>query len=393
MTIFASQTNVISTLNSTSLDSSDALANGESFTGTWEDVSMYGDVVVSIATDQDGTYTIQFSPDGTNQDSTLTRYHRVNEINVPHRFTITRRYVRVVFTNNSGNSQTYFRMQTSFGNRHPLNVPNDGTLAPDYDATCVRPSDYRYEVAQSLRQGHRTFNKFGYNPDLAASTTETIWAYGGNYVVPTTAETLGIVSSDVADDGDPAGTGARNVYIFGIDENRKYQVEQVTLNGTTEVTTTNQWLGVNRVSVGSAGTALGNVGNITIDGTSTGNIFGYLPAGEGTTQQCIYHVQLQAKGLVDWMWININKISGGGSPRVTVKGWVYSPVSNGKYEVFRMTIDTGVENTVELTPAHPFVLNAGDVFYLEANSNTANTVANARFSLIEIVDSNYTDQT
>ena len=96
---------------------------------------------------------IQFSPDGINQDSTLTRYYRTNQINVPHRFTMTRRYCRIVVTNNSGTDQTYLRLQTAFsGGRHPLNVPLDGTVAQDYDATVVRPTDYHYEVAEGLRQ-------------------------------------------------------------------------------------------------------------------------------------------------------------------------------------------------------------------------------------------------
>ena len=131
--------------------STTALADGAVFTGEWEDVSLFNDVIVSVATDQNGTYQIQFSPNGVHPDSTLTRYYNTSQINVPHRFTVTRKFCRVVFTNDSGSDQTYMRLQTSYGNRHPLNVPVDGTVAQDYDAVVTRPTDYHYEVAEGLR--------------------------------------------------------------------------------------------------------------------------------------------------------------------------------------------------------------------------------------------------
>ena len=53
--------------------STTALANGGVFAGEWEDVSLFNDVIVSVSTDQNGSYQIQFSPDGDSQDSTLTR--------------------------------------------------------------------------------------------------------------------------------------------------------------------------------------------------------------------------------------------------------------------------------------------------------------------------------
>lgn len=377
--------NVTSTPNS----STTPLASSATFTGSWEDVSDFSDVVVALASDQPCTYTIQFSPDGTNQDSTLTRYHKSGEINAPHRFTITRKFVRITVTNTGSSAQTYMRLQTTFGHRHPLNVPLDGTVAQDYDATCTRPTNFAYEAALSKRQGTRTFSKFGYNTDVDTGGTETIWASGGSYTVPTTAETLNISSGNTADDGDPAGTGAHNVYIYGIDENRKYQTETVTLNGTGTVTTTGSWLGINRMVVGSAGTGLTNAGTITAVGSSSSAVFATIPAGESVTQQCIYHTQLQSQVLADWLLINCLKVGVGSTPVVTVKGWIYSPVSNCRYEVFRLLLDTAVENTVEIRPTQPFVFNPGDVFYLTASTTVDNTSIAARFSLIEFQNNIY----
>ena len=364
------------------------LANGESFTGAWEDAELFHDVMVALSTDQDCTYSVQFSPDGINQDSTLTRYYRTNQINVPHRFTMTRRYCRIVVTNNSGTDQTYLRLQTAFsGGRHPLNVPLDGTVAQDYDATVVRPTDYHYEVAEGLRQGHRTFNKFGFNLDVDSGAAETIWAPGGLYTPPTTASTLTAVSSLAADTN--GSTGAHGVYIQGIDANRKYQEEVIFLSGVTPVVTTTTWLGINRASVFRAGSGQTNAGNITITATTGGATLAYLPAGGGVTQQCIYHVQLQSTALADWLWINVNKIAPGTAPIVTITGVVFNPTSNCNYEVYRLNLDTSVENTIALNPEQPFVLSPGDVFQLQASTNTNDTIVTARFSLIEIQQADY----
>ena len=128
--------NVVSAENS----STTPLGIAGVFTGTWVDVSAYPELMVAVTADADGSYAIQFSPDGTNIDSTLTRYYRTGQINAPHRFTVTRSYFRVVFTNGSV-AQTVFRLQTLLGVFGELNAPTDGTLRetltpPLYDQRC-----------------------------------------------------------------------------------------------------------------------------------------------------------------------------------------------------------------------------------------------------------------
>lgn len=358
------------------------LTNGSTFTGDWEDVSAYGSVVVAVKTDQNGTFTVQFSPDGTNADSTLTRYYRTAQIEAPHRFTVTRRYFRVTFTNDSGSDQTYFRLQSVVGEKTELNAPTDSTLAQDFDAIVVRPTDFDHEVALGRRQGAFTTVKFGYNPDVDVGT-ETVWAVGGTFTPLSSASTLTVVSSDTADDGDPAGTGAQTLLVTGVDASRNIATEIVTMNGTTNVVTSGTWLGVNRVVVLAAGSSQANVGNITITATTGGTNQAYIPAGEGVTQQCVWFTPAGYNSAIDDITLNINKISGGGSPRVTVRGWAWNPgVTNSRYVLFRADIDTAVENTVYFPLKNPILLSPTDVFWLRATTDTNNTVVGARFSLV-----------
>jgi len=75
------QTPFVSSVNSTT----EALSGSSSFVGTFQDVSIYDSIVVSCATDQDGILYVDFSPDGTNVDSTLHFGFEAGEVNPPNR--------------------------------------------------------------------------------------------------------------------------------------------------------------------------------------------------------------------------------------------------------------------------------------------------------------------
>lgn len=379
-----SPTGMISDANSTAT----LLTNGSSFTGEWEDVSTFDSVVVAAKTDQNGTFSIQFSPDGVNVDSTLTRYYRTNQIEAPHRFTITRKYCRVVFTNDSGSDQTYLRLQTSYGSYPELNAPTDSTLAQDFDATVVRPTKFNYEVGLGRRQGYTLWNKWGYNDDVDVGT-ETVWSPGGTFARMTAAATLSVVSTSTDDDGDPAGTGAQTLIIWGIDENWEEQIEVITMNGTTPVITTGTWLGVNRMSVYACGTGLINAGTITATATGGGStVQAQIPVGEGSTQQAIFFSYVDHQVIMDWMMLNAVKTGGGGNPLLTFKLWVTSFVSNSRYEVFRYALDTQREGHLEMSPSQPFIVGEKSIIELQVTSDTANAAASARFSLQHVRDVN-----
>ncbi len=117
------------------------------------------------------------------------------------------------------------------------------------------------QVARNQIQGHSNVIVFGYNPDVDTSE-ESVWPAGGTVPHPAAAATLKISSSSNNDDGDPVGTGARTVYIAGVDGNYNIVSETVILNGQTAVNTTNQYLYVNEfyvLTVGSGGVNAGVV--------------------------------------------------------------------------------------------------------------------------------------
>ena len=225
------------------------------------------------------------------------------------------------------------------------------------------------------------WNKWGYNSDVDTANAEMIWAPGGNLSILTTANTLDVVSSNTEDAN--GNTGAETLVIYGIDENRDYQTEAITLDGTNTVTTTNLWLGINRISITSSGSSQRNEGDITATATEANTVQGYIPATEGSTQQAFFFVRAGHVGLLESLLINVVKIAAGTVPTVTIKGWVWNATTNTRVEIFRHIIDTGLENTLDINYKRPFVITEQSVFYLTAEKDYDNTSVSARFTIAE----------
>ena len=223
----------------------------------------------------------------------------------------------------------------------------------------IRSSDYHYQVALGNVPSATTWNKWGYNADIDTGT-ETVWSVGGTFARMTAADTLNLVSTSIEDDPVKAdtnpGTGAQSVIIYGVDENYVAQTEVISLNGTAAVTTTNQWLGVNRISVYLSGTGGQNAGTITASVTTGGAVQAEIPAAKGSTQHAFFFVQAGHTVLMDWLYINIIKTASGTKPECITNCWVTSLVSGSRYDVMTDYMDVSIENAHQYTPSQPFVV-------------------------------------
>lgn len=81
---------------------------------------------------------------------------------------------------------------------------------------------------------------------------------------------LDVSSSSANDDGDPAGTGAQVVRVLGLDKYYNRLIEDVEMNGTSIVTTTQKFLRVFAAFVKTKGTGRKNAGDIYFVKTGTG---------------------------------------------------------------------------------------------------------------------------
>lgn len=124
---------------------------------------------------------------------------------------------------------------------------------------------FELQVGRGQIPGHSVIHVFGHSPDVD-QTEVTIWPAAGLLGHPA-APTIMKISSSSTDDAS-AGTGARTVYILGVNGTGGYVSETVTLNGQTEVNTVHEYDAIERMVVVSVGSGGVNAG-IVYAGTGT----------------------------------------------------------------------------------------------------------------------------
>lgn len=151
---------------------------------------------------------------------------------------------------------------------------------------------FELQISRNQIQGHKTLFQFGNNEDVNG-TSEIIWSQGGAYTYPTAATQVKVSSASANDAA--AGTGARTVVVAGLDANYNEIQETVTLNGQTEVLTTNLFIRVFRafvVTAGSGGTAAGviYVGTGTVTAGVPATVLAAIPLGANQSQMAMWTV-------------------------------------------------------------------------------------------------------
>lgn len=131
---------------------------------------------------------------------------------------------------------------------------------------------FELQVARGQITAHRSVTVFGYNPDVDTSRV-TVWPYTGIIPLPAMALQMKVSSSSASDTAN--GTGARTVYVAGLDANHNEIEEIVTLSGQTAVLTTQSFLHINNAYVATAGSGLSAAGDIYF---GTGTVTAGVPA-------------------------------------------------------------------------------------------------------------------
>ena len=131
---------------------------------------------------------------------------------------------------------------------------------------------FELQVSRGQITGHRSVTIFGYNPDVDTARV-TVWPYTGIIPLPAVALQMKVSSSSANDTAN--GTGARTVYLEGLDADHKEINEIVTLNGQTAVLTVQSFLHINQAYVATAGSTLSAEGDIYF---GTGTVTAGVPA-------------------------------------------------------------------------------------------------------------------
>lgn len=250
------------------------------------------------------------------------------------------------------------------------------------DAGAQLTGDFLTEVALGNVSNYEMGTKFGRNPDIDAGP-EDIWAQGADYSghTLTSPETVDVASTSTDDDS--AGTGAQTIRLTGLESDTatEYTTEDITMDGTTPVTSSRSWWRINRIQVLTAGSGGQNAGDITVDPTTTGSSarFAAMPAGFNQTTIAAYTVPAGRTLLLKRVRASITRANGSaGSATITLR----ARTPGGVYRAIRIfELQTGAPT--EFTNLGGDVLPAGtDIKYRVEQVSDPNTIAEAAMEFV-----------
>ena len=152
----------------------------------------------------------------------------------------------------------------------------------------VTSKPFIYDVVEGNVAGASPVKRFGHNTDIGAGW-ETLYHLNQLYVYLPVAQRLKVISSSANDT--PGNTGARTLFLQGLDANYNDINETITLNGNVGHVETNEtYLRLFTAYVVTAGVAEGNVGDILIKDNAEVVTIDEIHAGEGQTHTAIWTV-------------------------------------------------------------------------------------------------------
>ena len=148
-------------------------------------------------------------------------------------------------------------------------------------------------------------HKLGQNIGISSvSAPEDVWDLGGDWVPLLSAIPMEVVS-DSADD-DVGGIGAREIHVYGLDNDWYWTHETVVVTGLVPVVLEHEYLRVYRMNVEQVGTSRENVGNIVVRPEGGGTPLAQIAAGKGQSLMAIYSIPNGWTGVIRQLEININ---------------------------------------------------------------------------------------
>lgn len=281
---------------------STALAAGGSFVSDGF-IDGKDDVLITCKSDADGVLKAEFSQDNTNWDSSLS-FNVGSNIYEIHRLIKGHRYFRVRYLNGS-DAQGYLRLETSFGMYGPLTTPLNLSVGGDADSIVTTSIGEEIAIADGRFTTYQTINKFGRNRDV--DNAADVWSLGGEYTgFPLGVnQTVSILSSN-AQDISGAGVGFHSIRVFGLGSDYDIIQEDIQLNGSIPVATTNQFSRVNRMYGLTAGASGLNIGSITARHTTSSGVLAHIFPLTGQTEQAIYTIPKGYTGFIKEISAGLN---------------------------------------------------------------------------------------
>lgn len=232
--------------------------------------------------------------------------------------------------------------------------------------------DFFYEVAAGRVPGKVAKHIVGFNPDADTAPVD-VWDGDALYVWPTTARLHDFSSDDASDAA--AGIGARTARIHYLDATGLEATEDVTLNGTTPVTTAATMTAINFVEILTAGSTSSNVGTITFTAQTDSTISAVILPTNNSTLQAIYQVPSDKQALAVSFFASTDR----GECAVT---FFNQPTAGLFIRRFKLQISASASSIFLLPLTLPILFTPGTRLRVEVIASNNNTDIRAGFGLI-----------
>jgi len=239
---------------------------------------------------------------------------------------------------------------------------------------------FELQVSRGQITGHAVELISGISSGVGTSYT-TVWSQNTVYAYLSAASVMKISSSSANDTA--AGTGARTVFVKGLDANYNQISETVTLNGQTSVNTVNSYLRVFHLAVSTAGSGEAAAGTIY---AGTGVVTTGVPA-------VIYAVYTTANGSTAAVWTVpagytayiVSYASGYSNATATANGTVSLSIRPFG-SVFDTTSQLRVSNGVQgwIAFQYPILVAEKSDIEIRATSSAASAGVTAEFQLVYV---------
>lgn len=324
------------------------LASGATYSSSIIDVNGYTQVQTEILSDTDGTITITFYSDelGTNAVRTLTIPYTAAAGYQFFSAPAFVNYIKYEF-NNTGALQTDFYYTTKILRTalSPQLLTVEGFLSPSMVATATRPvSTHADDRNIGVIGGQEQKRKFGVNTAVGGAL-EAVWSYTSDWVPNQIInQKLRIAAGGNAADT-AAGAGAQSVTVQFLDENL-LEVEEVIVTagaGVSADTTANcfRLISAKVTDVGTYHVA--NTGAITFELNGSGNIMGYIAADTGTTEQAITCIPANKTAYITEILVSVGQGDSADVKLFTLKNADDTTTPSSKVEIWTLEDFSGAQ--------------------------------------------------
>lgn len=180
----------------------------------------------------------------------------------------------------------------------------------DYATGSLWVTDFSLEAALGNVPGYGSLNKFGVSINCDNGIATDIWDGADGvtgsavWAPPTQARIHNLASTSAADTS--AGTGMRTCQVYGLKTWALAETSEiVTLNGTSNVPTTQSYVAIHRIkglTYGSGGT---NAGIITATAVTDATVTAAIRVGKGQTLMAIYAIPSTQKISLERGWARV----------------------------------------------------------------------------------------